>query len=386
MRKCILTILISDMQGYTSRQSRSSRQAIEQLVAQHRQLVVPALRGFGGNVVKSMGDAFLATFESPTDAVLAAVQVQKVLLVQNAELADPAQAMRVRIAISTGEVSIDADGDVFGPPVNLAARVQSIAEPGSVYLTESTFLSMNQSEIAAMEVGFRVFKGIPGEVKVFKIVDGFIEAARLMSRSELEQAMPPMRVDLAATRRHPRLLLVLALVLVAIGAIGIGLRLRDPDRIAAQVEAGDLAGAASAARASFEAHPDDASARARWLDLARRELYDAEKTGRIQQLYRERELDSGWFARNVTRHAAELGHEPRFQWLLASWYMLNEPLAPDTPELVLHAIEQNLAAVRADQEFLRLLAATLEYSAKDEQAHAAYANAAARAAPAAPHP
>src|SRR5262245_2084443 len=187
MRTRNLTIVITDVKGYTERQSRSSRKEIEDALHRHRDLLAPIFRAFGGRVVKTMGDAFLVAFESPTDAVHASVQVQKALAAENERLASPAEATQVRIAVSTGEVSEDHDGDVFGEPVNVAARMQSIAEPGTVYLTETTFLSMNRNEIPALEVGHRVFKGIPDEVKVFRIVDEYVANARLMSVDEIRR-------------------------------------------------------------------------------------------------------------------------------------------------------------------------------------------------------
>src|SRR5262245_1913799 len=382
MQNRILTIFISDMQGYTTRQAQSTRDAMEQLLTQHRELVLPALRALGGRVVKSMGDAFLAAFESPTDAVLAAVQVQKSLRVRNLALKEARDAMYVRIAVSTGEVSIDDDGDVFGPPVNLAARLQTIAEPGAIYLSESTFLSMNQSEIAALEVGHRVLKGIPGEVKVYRIADDFIEQARLLTRAELDQATRSVGRAVSATRRNTTILLVLAaLTLIAVSAMffrrsnGPGDGRADEQEIRALVEAGNVPRAVTAARAAWLEHPSDLRLRDQWLDLARRELYLAAKNQTLDALYRERESDPGWFHDNIATHASELEQEPRFQWLLATWHMLNEPLAPDVPELVVKVVESNAADARRDPEFRALLQETVEYSVKDDAAHATYARA-----------
>ena len=79
MRTRNLTIVLTDVKGYTERQSRSSRREIEEELFRHRTLLAPIFSAFGGRVVKTMGDAFLVAFESPTDAVHASVQVQKAL-------------------------------------------------------------------------------------------------------------------------------------------------------------------------------------------------------------------------------------------------------------------------------------------------------------------
>ena len=200
MRTRNLTLLLSDVKGYTERQSRSSRQEIEDELVRHRTLLQPIFEGFGGRVVKTMGDAFLVAFESPTDAVHAAVQVQKALDAQNAGVADPARATHVRVAISTGEVTEDEAGDVFGEPVNLAARLEGIAEAGTIYLTETTFLSMNRNEIPTLEVGHRVFKGIPDEVKVYRILDDYV-ARRHAIAARYDAALAGL--PLSTPHQHP---------------------------------------------------------------------------------------------------------------------------------------------------------------------------------------
>ena len=119
------------------------------------------------------------------------MQVQQALASENLRAGDPARASHVRIAISTGEVTEDERGDVFGEPVNLAARLEGIAEAGTIYLTETTFLSMNRNEIPTLEVGHRVFKGIPDEVKVFRILDDYVTNARLLTPAELRRVAAP---------------------------------------------------------------------------------------------------------------------------------------------------------------------------------------------------
>jgi class 3 adenylate cyclase len=257
MRTRNLTLLLSDVKGYTERQSRSSRQEIEDELVRHRTLLQPIFEGFGGRVVKTMGDAFLVAFESPTDAVHAAVQVQKALDAQNAGVADPARATHVRVAISTGEVTEDEAGDVFGEPVNLAARLEGIAEAGTIYLTETTFLSMNRNEIPTLEVGHRVFKGIPDEVKVYRILDDYVARARLLSPAEMRHAVrvatvsPAVAPTMAPARgRGLVLALSAALLVVGGGLVALLLTRRDPPTPSAPAApAPDLLAAMAAAAA-----------------------------------------------------------------------------------------------------------------------------------------
>lgn len=75
----------------------------------------------------------------------------------------------MRVAINLGEVEI-IDGDVLGDPVNIAARLEGVAEAGEVWFTESVYLAMNRKEIPSTEIGERTFKGIPAPIRVYRVV------------------------------------------------------------------------------------------------------------------------------------------------------------------------------------------------------------------------
>ena len=115
------------------------------MLAFHDALLLPVIRGFAGRKVKSIADALLVTFRSPTDCVLCGMAIQDRLASWNAHRG-PAERIDVRIAISLGEVRVDAD-DVTGDPVQLALRASAFADAGEVVLTESVYLAMNKSEV-----------------------------------------------------------------------------------------------------------------------------------------------------------------------------------------------------------------------------------------------
>jgi class 3 adenylate cyclase len=140
-----LAILLSDMKGFTARTSQQTREENARMLAFHDALMLPVIRGFGGRKVKSIGDALLVTFRSPTDCVLCGMAIQDRLAWWNSR--HPAQErIEVRIAISLGEVRLDND-DVTGDPVQLALRASAFADAGEVVLTESVYLAMNKSEV-----------------------------------------------------------------------------------------------------------------------------------------------------------------------------------------------------------------------------------------------
>lgn len=167
MKTATLTIVFTDIKGFTERTSRSTREENERLLATHSSLLTPIFRAFGGRIVKEIGDAFLVTFESPTMAVLAGTAVQDRLWQHNRALPE-GERLEVRVAMNIGEVRLQG-GDVFGEPVNIAARVEGIAEAGEVWLTEGVYLAMNKAEVPAEEVGQFELKGIPGKVRLYKV-------------------------------------------------------------------------------------------------------------------------------------------------------------------------------------------------------------------------
>lgn len=167
MKTANLAIVFTDIKGFTERTSQQTLEENQRLLATHNALLGPLFKAFGGRVVKMIGDAFLVTFESPTSAVLAGVAIQDKLWQHNRG-APEGQRLDVRVAINVGEVRVE-DGDVFGEPVNIAARVEGIAEAGEVTFTEAVHLAMNRAEVPAEPIGEFELKGIPGKVKVYKV-------------------------------------------------------------------------------------------------------------------------------------------------------------------------------------------------------------------------
>lgn len=162
-----LTILLTDIKGFTDKTSSKTRAAISTMLDEHRAVVLPLLEARGGHLIKTIGDAFLMTFESPTNAVLAGVSVQEALTKLNEGRA-PEDRLDIRIAINSGEVNL-MENDVFGEAVNITARIEGIAEAGQVYFTEAVYLSMNKAEVPSSEIGLMQLKGIPEKIRVYKV-------------------------------------------------------------------------------------------------------------------------------------------------------------------------------------------------------------------------
>jgi class 3 adenylate cyclase len=208
-----LTILMADIQGYTSRTSTQTREENELFIKETQSFVKRHVQEFEGQLVKTMGDGFLVTFESPTNAVKCGLSIQRELSRRNANVLDTRNFIRFRIGICTGEVNIDEKGDVYGDAVNIAARIQSFAEPNHVFIAESTFLSMNQSEVSAMDLGPQQFKNVLREIRVYRVIKDEEEEA-VLDAQKRQRAFPSKYMVMIAGLSAG--ILLMAVVLAAV--------------------------------------------------------------------------------------------------------------------------------------------------------------------------
>lgn len=162
-----LTIMFTDMVGYTERTARQSRAQNKAMLRQHDQLLLPLVARFGGRRVKSIGDALLITFRSPTDAVRCGMALVDALAEFNSGRPE-AEQIHIRVAINAGEVRVEGR-DVFGEAVNVAARVENVTPQDSIYFTESVYLAMNKAEVSSEAVGVQQLRGVPEPVRLFRV-------------------------------------------------------------------------------------------------------------------------------------------------------------------------------------------------------------------------
>lgn len=164
----LLSVVFTDIKGFTERTSQGGRDFAVKLREKHDALLRPIIARYEGTLVKTIGDAFLLTFDSPTNAVLCALMMQDRLRDYN-RTAPVEERIEIRIAINTGEVSL-TDGDVLGEPVNVASRVEHITEGNEIWFTEATYLAMNKQEVPTSLVGEFRLKGVPEALKIYRVV------------------------------------------------------------------------------------------------------------------------------------------------------------------------------------------------------------------------
>src|SRR5215204_6341154 len=134
----LAAILAADVVGFSSRMERDEEGTLRLLKTTQRDLIEPRVREHHGRMVKTTGDGFLIEFGSPLDAVRCALEVQEAVSADGAPGAC-CEALRFRMGINLGDIIIEDDGDIYGDGVNVAARLEQIAEPGSICISGKVF-------------------------------------------------------------------------------------------------------------------------------------------------------------------------------------------------------------------------------------------------------
>jgi TolB-like protein/Flp pilus assembly protein TadD len=160
--------MFTDIVGYSSLSQRNEALAME-LLEQHRKLLRPFFQKHSGREVKTMGDAFLVEFASALDAVGCAFEIQRSLHEMNSTR--PAEKNVVlRIGVHLGDV-IHSQNDVYGDAVNIASRIEPLAEPGGICITEQVYVQIkNKFELPLSRLGEKELKNIGEKTEVFKVV------------------------------------------------------------------------------------------------------------------------------------------------------------------------------------------------------------------------
>ncbi|MHC2363873.1 adenylate/guanylate cyclase domain-containing protein [Rhizobium leguminosarum] len=133
----LLAILAADMVGYSKAMEADEAGTINRLKAIHAELINPAISQRHGTIIKLMGDGALVSFDSVVDAVACAAEFQNVVAARNADLPEPERIV-FRVGINLGDVAL-VDGDVYGDGVNVAARLEHLAEPGGVVVSGTAY-------------------------------------------------------------------------------------------------------------------------------------------------------------------------------------------------------------------------------------------------------
>jgi adenylate cyclase len=160
--------MFTDMVGYTALGQKSESLSLA-LVDEQRRLTRPILKRHEGREVKTIGDAFLVEFSSALDAVRCAYEIQRATREFNIPLPEE-RRIHLRVGIHLGDV-VESAGDISGDAVNLASRIEALAENGGVCLTRQVYDHVqNKFELPLKSVGNKLLKNVTSPVEVFRIV------------------------------------------------------------------------------------------------------------------------------------------------------------------------------------------------------------------------
>jgi len=168
LRRKLTTIFCADVQGYSALVNRDEVGTVTRL-KQYRAVMVAEIERHHGRVINTWGDGLLAEFGSPVEAVFGAVETQRRVAALNA--VEPAlPPMQFRIGINLGDVMIDGD-DIYGEGVNIAARLESLADPGGICVSGTVFEQVRKRlDIGFSFLGPREIKNIAEPVPAYRVL------------------------------------------------------------------------------------------------------------------------------------------------------------------------------------------------------------------------
>ncbi|WP_342727605.1 adenylate/guanylate cyclase domain-containing protein [Bradyrhizobium sp. B097] len=183
----LAAVLAADVVGYSRLMGRDEERTLAELKSLRQRLIDPTFATHRGRIVKTTGDGMLVEFASAVDAARCAVELQRGMAAYNAELPQE-DRIDIRIGIHVGDIIVD-DHDIFGDGVNIAARLEGIAEPGGICLSEDAHRQIRgKIDTAFEDIGPQVLKNIAEPMRAWR--------ARLDSapRSSPAETTQPLRL------------------------------------------------------------------------------------------------------------------------------------------------------------------------------------------------
>jgi adenylate cyclase len=177
MERRLAAVLAADVAGYSRLMGADEEGTLARLKAVRKTLVDPTIAAHRGRIVKTTGDGMLVEFASAVDAARCAVEVQRGVATQNAEVPQDVR-IEFRIGIHVGDIIID-DNDIFGDGVNIAARLEGIAEAGGIYLSDDAYRQIRgKVDIAFVDMGPQDLKNIAEPIRAWRIQFGGTSALK----------------------------------------------------------------------------------------------------------------------------------------------------------------------------------------------------------------
>ncbi len=211
MKRKIAAIFAADIAGYSRLVAEDEEETLRRL-ASYRQVTDDFIARYGGRIFNTAGDAIFAEFPSAVEAVRCAIDIQESLRTRN--MAYPAsRQMSFRIGITIGDV-VERDGDLLGDGVNIAARLEGLAEVGGICISRSVHEQVaNKLSVQFADIGAQEVKNIPTPVHAYMVA---------MRRENGSYSMPQLKKKPASATATPNWMWPLAVMVVCLVAIGVG--------------------------------------------------------------------------------------------------------------------------------------------------------------------
>ena len=169
MERRLTAILAADVVGYSRLMGADEAGTLARLKNCRRELVDPAIEEFHGRIIKLMGDGALVEFASVVDAIQCAAAIQRRMGGHDQDAAE-ARQIRFRIGVNLGDIIVDGD-DIYGDGVNIAARLETMAEPGGICISGTAFdHAVHKVDVGFASLGAQRLKNIADPVRAYRVL------------------------------------------------------------------------------------------------------------------------------------------------------------------------------------------------------------------------
>jgi adenylate cyclase len=193
MERRLSAVFAADMVGYSRLMEADEIGTIERQKVHRKELIDPAFEKFHGPIVKEMGDGILVEFSSAVDAVRCALEIQRAMPVREADLAENSR-IRYRVGINLGDISIEG-GDMLGDGVNVAARLETMAKPGGICISDIVYQTLQGKLVEPFsDIGEQNLKNMSRKIRVW---DWIVEEAGPTRPAQAETLPLPDRPSIA---------------------------------------------------------------------------------------------------------------------------------------------------------------------------------------------
>ena len=187
----LAAILVADVVGYSRLAGADEDRTLSRLRGLRSDLIDPAIAAHHGRIVKRTGDGLIVEFRSVVDAVRCAIEVQNGLIERNDDVPEDRRIV-FRVGIHLGDVVEEADGDLMGDGVNIAARLEGICKPGAICLSEDAYRQVKgRLDLAVTDLGPTQLKNIAEPMRVYSLEVGRPAQAKPALAPAPEKSAPP---------------------------------------------------------------------------------------------------------------------------------------------------------------------------------------------------